>query len=773
MKRHHILPVLATLATALLFAGCWGSSKSTTLQITGGSSVADTATAVGIDKCFTCHAGRLDVSNPADNGVTIFNMWANSKHGNPDPQSHASYANFADPTCGGARCHDPNGDGMKMLQLGPLGSLYSTAANRPVVGCEACHGGGSEHFGVGPMAYPFPNATACGQCHNVASPPQAHITFHQNGFGGKGNPGIFEAYSASPHAVSINSHVYADAAKTTVIARCAKCHTDEGARKFRLIDNVATGSPIDCAVLNPALANVNNVQCRTCHKAHGAGGVSVAGVVTNDDSSLLKRATGVVGTSYKSAQYNTCTACHQEVPQIHSPTDPLYPHPNQITANHAVGNTVLGIIVNDNAATACTECHNPHSADLTENRQLMASGHGDNTLNGAWNEGFTTNVSSSYCQRCHTTTVYVDYTTDQTLAYNSAVHTAAFAANGTVRNGVTRQETLYCRACHKPASTGFTVARRTPQAARIPGDSGAGITSANYTTIYAQIAGYGDSELCMNCHSGRLGRNGTVLPSLVTAKTTGLVSIDNIAMPSGSHNMPSLWAVFQDNVNLIGAYRLPGKNYNNLSYYAHNKIGTTAALDHSGNPLWTDNSTGPCVGCHMSSPNVTDNATTGKHSFKPVAKDNNDVIVAVTSTTCVKCHAGAYALTPASLEEAKGTFNAHLAEFDAALLTQGILRVGSSFKNASDNSALVTWATKAVAIRDNTAGHNTITSTLSGTSASLAGVDLLGICWNFQYLDSSQVTADAGIWAHNNAYANRLVYDAIEALGIRPSFTRP
>ncbi|HEY3322812.1 MAG TPA: hypothetical protein VGP72_20325 [Planctomycetota bacterium] len=732
MKRHHGLLTLTALATAFLLAGCWGSTKSTSLQLTGGSSVADTATAVGIDKCYTCHANRLDGSNPADNATTIFTQWGASKHGNADPASHANYANFAaDPTCDGARCHDPNGDGHKLAALG--------RAEAPIVGCEACHGGGSEHFGVGPMAYPKPNATACAQCHSATSPPQAHLAYHPNGFGGKGNPGIYEAYAGSAHAQSSTLVLHGG---TTVSARCSKCHTDEGARKFSLIDNVMSGSPIDCAVLNPALTEFSSIQCRTCHKSHGAG------------VSLLKGATA------NSAQYNTCIACHQDAPQLHTS------HANLLTKKHAVGAVTVGLIVNTASANACTECHNPHSADITENLQWANAGHGDNNSIAFNEQDFK---ASGTCNRCHTSTGFQSYTDNQAAP---AATLAAFTANGVTG---TMYETVYCRACHQVnAATGYTVGRRTPQAARIPAyyDNGT-VSTSSYKVVAiwpAIVSGKSvdksSSALCINCHSSRKG-------GAQTAANLAGKDFTNYKFGLTSHHGPAGATLFQDNnfnatdnaFTGTGLYQFPGKDYAKKVYFQHDKIGTTGVTE---GPVPADNTAGPCVGCHMSSPNVAGNNSTGKHSFLPFTYDNVGNISAITATACANCHAGTYAFTTASINAKKAEFVARLAEFDAALNAAGIyfskdtspnFFTAATLNPATDN--LVNWTaiTAAVTPTDNVTPTDIIP---------LTNVDLLGVAYNRYYLSQ-----DTGAWAHNDIYANRIIYDCIRKLGGTPSFTRP
>jgi hypothetical protein len=695
------------LASSMLFAGCWGSSKSASLQLTGGSSVADTATAVGIQKCFTCHQNRLDVSNPADNATTIFNDWQGSIHA-LGSSSHVDYATMAASGCS-LKCHDPNGDGKNLLALG-------IASEKPVVGCEGCHGGGSEHFGVGPMAYPKPDATVCGQCHDANMP---HLAYHPNGLGGKDNPGIYAAYAASAHSRSAadGSH-----GSPTIAARCSRCHTDEGARKYSLNDNVSSGSPIDCSVLNPALTEFGAVQCRTCHKAHKSPELLASASIDNT----------------KSAQYNTCTRCHQETPQIHTG------HSAQIAKTHydngarAVGSKLTGFVVRKAAGSACTDCHNPHSADLTENKQWHASAHGD--FNGeAWKHYDFKGASRQSCQRCHTTTGFSNYIANQ-AGYNPANNVFVAKDN--------QAEMLYCYGCHKMNATGFTVARVAVENAYLPAGPD------NTSTI--TISGKGNSELCLNCHSGQIAG------SQLAAKSVGL-DLNNTTFGSfNSHYLSAGMTIFQDNTgNGTAGYQFAGKNYAKPVYYAHDKIGTTAAT-HGTTQLWADNTSGPCVGCHMTTPNSATDPTVGKHRFRVFSYDNADAITGITSATCVKCHEGNYALTVAGVTEAREAFETRIALLKGALDNAGIYYAPASYPYFFNDSTLrasanqyKTWTTAAATIS-------------AATGNTISAAELIGVAFNLNYLNR-----EPGAWAHNNIYSNRLLFDSLEKLGIAPGFTRP
>jgi hypothetical protein len=717
MKRHQGIHAVLAITLTVLLAGCWGTDKSTSLDLSGGGGVAATATAIGIDKCHNCHSAS------AEAGVRIFAAWENSVHGNPDNSPAASAS-----ACVG--CHDPNGDSANLSKYVDAATVGSIP--RDVIGCEACHGGGSMHLGVGPMAYPTPDAARCGQCHK-STVPSDHLTDHPNGAGGKGNPGIHEAYGTSKHALSVNSHIFDGTETTKVQAKCSKCHTDEGGREFAAIDCVTT---LGDTTLYPPLAVYSDVQCRTCHKAH-------------DATKLLE-----VATTGQSSQYNTCTNCHQSSNAYHDPATNAYGSVDEIITDTHFENTaktakapITGYIIRKARDTACTDCHNPHSAELTENKQWKASGHGDFAADAWWDEA-TRYSGNAYaydrCQRCHSATGFVKYSTNQ----NDNLVTADFTADGV--NDSYSAQVLYCWACHQVSSTGFTVARRVVQDARIPGawDNGTIVYSSTARlNSYTTVTGKGDSEICMNCHSGRPGRNGFFVRPYVLAQT-GLVNIDNIAYGGPTpHYLDTVQDLFQDNTKGIGGYALPGKDYTNDSSFVHNTVGGSTS--------------GPCVGCHMNFPNSTTDPTVGKHSFLPFTYDDPEARTAITAfpPMCASCHT----FTVGDLNTLKARHGARLVEFRAALEDNSV-RPGI-FPNVNGNGFYTTagltttvkdWQTRAAAI-------NVI------TGGSLTGYDLLGIAWNFNQLNYS--AAEPGAWAHNSKYAGRLIYDAIVALGGTPSTT--
>ncbi|MEW6488483.1 MAG: hypothetical protein AB1578_11305 [Thermodesulfobacteriota bacterium] len=143
MKKH-ASPYLA-LAAAFVVAlwGC-GSNLDSGDPDTGPVDLS-LARTVGLDNCLVCHLS-------ADGRV-----WLESRHANANQVPAPS---LADPAC--LACHDQLGDGLLLFA-----ATSGQVADRPVVGCESCHGGGQYHNGLGPLPTPLPGPAQCGQCHGL------------------------------------------------------------------------------------------------------------------------------------------------------------------------------------------------------------------------------------------------------------------------------------------------------------------------------------------------------------------------------------------------------------------------------------------------------------------------------------------------------------------------------------------------------------------------------------------------------------------------------
>lgn len=155
MKKHVSLYLALAAAFAVALWGC-GSNLDSGDPDTGPVDLS-LARTVGIDNCLKCHLSA--------DGV----VWLESRHANANQVPGPS---LADPTC--LACHDQLGDGQLLFA-----ATSGQVENRPVVGCESCHGGGQYHNGLGPLPVPLPGPARCGQCHAV---DQALFHGDQEGF---------------------------------------------------------------------------------------------------------------------------------------------------------------------------------------------------------------------------------------------------------------------------------------------------------------------------------------------------------------------------------------------------------------------------------------------------------------------------------------------------------------------------------------------------------------------------------------------------------------
>src|SRR5574340_842683 len=117
-KRKLSVMILCVFSIAVFLYGCGSSSKDGSA-----SGNPDTVASVGDSACRQCHSAVVD---PLTGAGIIAQYDATSPHRN---SPHANNGN----------------------------------------GCEACHGGGAQHNGVGPIPYPNPyagNGTRCAFCHN-------------------------------------------------------------------------------------------------------------------------------------------------------------------------------------------------------------------------------------------------------------------------------------------------------------------------------------------------------------------------------------------------------------------------------------------------------------------------------------------------------------------------------------------------------------------------------------------------------------------------------
>ncbi|MFA5701418.1 MAG: cytochrome c3 family protein, partial [Desulfuromonas sp.] len=318
MKVKQWFSFCALLCSILLLSACGSNSGSGGDQSAGpaeGDLGTDTAGIkyVGSAKCIGCHD---DFSWSTE----IVDAYLMGKH-----VIHSDHITAADKVNGCLVCHDPIGDG-------PLLEAFIDAANVPTeglaaIGCEACHGAGGDHYGIGPMPIAKPGIDACAQCHDKL--PEGHLVHHP------------EADMISSNFVE-SRHFTASVRNSAV---CSKCHTDVGGRLYK---DIKTKTQLNLLVM--AVDSTEPVQCKTCHDPHHAGG-------------LLMEAS-----RNSSSEYETCVTCHMSDRDDPADLEWMY-HENVyyrvITDTHyddpATLDVIEGYAISKLNDRACRDCHDVHS----------------------------------------------------------------------------------------------------------------------------------------------------------------------------------------------------------------------------------------------------------------------------------------------------------------------------------------------------------------------------------------------------------------------------
>lgn len=704
MKIKHYLSLFAVLSSILLLAACGSNSGS------GGDKTAvvepEEAALVGITNCAQCHA-------------QINEEWLESGHGNANSSPTGPHA--ADSYCGS--CHNNLDDGSLMNDAYDL-------ALRDVVGCESCHGGGSQHRGLGPLPYPSPSYEQCATCHNDEFPHVEHYPFADN---------ITENYTSSAHFHSINEHVQ-EAEGEAVRARCAMCHTDEGFRDLAATySGLGHDELVETLENNPEYFEVSQIECRTCHDVHtGELRASSTNMTVEDtkdsDGADLDEAEELDLTAY-SAQFNLCTSCHQvflsetfdevnntfdytldsdvysdpTLVEYHNPAINQYGALGEIISDthfagvDAAGNDVVGYNINAADENACLNCHDAHGA--TKFEQGFAVG-----ISEEWGneEGFHGDYASrafSYpqepdCALCHSGTEFVKYTEGLDIE--------------DLDEGEAR--VVACVSCHDlqymNESEEFELGH-TRSIAEFVFPNEMAKASADEAYEPKATAGLGDNALCMTCHSGRTGQ--ASLDAAIAesdADGDGAADDGDFGGYGGFVNVHyKIAGATQYGTLANGGYQFEGKAY--ASKFEHVEANDSCIECHSahdGSIYFSDPGHGGLVGC-----------------------DN-----------CHTNSAGAPVATAEGLRDIR--MIASQADYDGdGNATEGIYYEIEGLKE------LLAAALTNAGVND-IGGYPYFDS--------ITTVEEFKAAYNLHF-----VREDPGAYAHNPAYAIQLLYDSLEALG--------
>jgi hypothetical protein len=693
--------MLCVLLAAVLLYGCGSSNKEGSA-----SGTPDTVASVGDALCRQCHSAVLD---PLTKEGIVAQYDATSPHRD---SPHANNGN----------------------------------------GCEACHGGGGQHNGVGPIPYPDPyadNGVRCASCHTGNYATNAPTKFagskHANMVIEEGSScrrchthegGVLGAfYGLTGTKDVMDNPAYQGAvplAKEYTTFECATCH-QHGAGLRTVLARNASGDVVNW---NPSRSNKANDQFNLCTSCHG--------LKTFDGSKIMASGTAASGTAtvghHETSWYRIIATTHYN---------------NADNATNGISGYVLRMPTEANPnATPCFDCHGHEARTETSNnpnqttyvpskttiyRDWAMSGHGggllsakydaagsnprtveqvDLVMNAAvktepWWHYDWSGADRQACQRCHTATGAANFLNNP-ATYNPANNNFSHLAGWTISSKSSKQrEMLYCWGCHSNRNVGTL---RNPGALTL--------TFTNDTVVsYPDV---GNSNVCVACHSGR--ETGDSIKNFPPATDFSNRSFVN------SHYLSAGGTVFSKT-----GYTYGSRNYNSTpDGFVHDKLGVSATGIAAADTYIADNNldkSGPCAVCHLTSEKQGGKSS---HAFSPFTEyAAGDVAL---NPVCVTCHSTRGAGSNAKVTWFEGTWRLRANAALDALKVQLSLR-GFNFTPVHPYFANKDWLS---------AGDTDKTGNTTGKHN-------MGSAFNYNLL-----VHDPGAVAHNRYYTRRLIYDSID-----------
>jgi hypothetical protein len=572
MNRNRAIALVAFLAAAVLLGGCWGSTKDRTLSL----GPAPQPGLVGSAACISCHATTL-------------------------------------PT-------DPSGQ--------PIVSRWQTTTHTTVQGveCEGCHGGGQNHWGVGPIPYPIPGGAQCQACHGKSGfDNTAHANLHLVGgpfgpdkFFFQGNAGTAQATTRLRGTTTDIPEFLPDnvtpVTKGQHVEECSVCHNPN--QPFVYDAGRVLGKPDPNNMPNPAPS------CAGCHDAHH----------TQEQTVVPQRA-GKTG--YPVFRPYTVNASGAQDPAGTPVRGALFQPNGVVTATGAVDPTKLNGKNNElNSEQLCAACHTvglykyqgkpTHQFDVYS--QWKNSGHGDRTA-AAFAEFSANPPAYGFAAVDHQTSYPFDMAIDCTLsghvadnAHNagnnnfacfkchSGIGATAYlasqekTASAPVLFG---DETVTCLTCHSPHSqpAGTESNLRVPRVMSKYSSTQVSFSGNVFfdNTPVPGVAVTGNGTICIFCHQGR--ESGFTLYKRKNFATGGTGAGSNFFNPHYLGTGAMLWA--------RNGYEFIGAGFDN----AYGSVSPHQSAN--------------CPTCHMDNP--ADNNLIGGHTWKP----------SLASCNAAACHNGA------------------------------------------------------------------------------------------------------------------------------------
>jgi hypothetical protein len=247
--------------------------------------------------CMTCHQNT-------EKFINIFDRWKVSGHANVFNQQIETSTHYSTDCM---KCHTTGYDHNVAASNGgfddvaaQLGWSYTAPSNSgkwdtlktqfpglvnlATIGCESCHGPGSEHtYGANPNKIQISlREGVCAQCHDE---PWRHNKYSE--------------YKNSMHSVSVWETTSGSSANTNSLNDCIRCHDGQGYVNF------TKGLTTDARTWTEE-GNGTHITCATCHDPHG----------TNETASLRSVPAGsdTLGNGYAYSEGGLgkmCMNCHK------------------------------------------------------------------------------------------------------------------------------------------------------------------------------------------------------------------------------------------------------------------------------------------------------------------------------------------------------------------------------------------------------------------------------------------------------------------------------
>jgi len=463
--------LLSAISMAALLNGCGSSSKE--------GSVAGTPKVADEGVCIVCHS----TSNDTASGTNITAEYATSAH--------------------------------------------NKAAGGP--GCEGCHGGGSQHNGIGPLPYPNPLASNPPQCLNAACHGDASSNI----------PGVVATTGAA----------------LDFAGQCSHCHVTTGKGSVH-------GAQVTANVLTAQ--GTDDADCVYCHNVaapqHGTTLVNDNNGVRAIVPEFQKNSHHIVNANGALPTKAHCAVCHAEGtvgPDGSSIVlSPLHMKDGNIYLRN--GNTALGQTPDKSTSVAtlsgnvsvyawnpttpdhtlmdqfCFSCHNASGAATTY--ATLGNGINDKYLgtSSSPTNPFGDTISNGYDQMSRSNVVNVYDAFAPTNTSHHAVRAQKYS--GRTRATVSKPSvfTQYSGAANNPLNSGANTNGNVGIGPLSPGSRytiyEAGFFVSNYTPLGATKTVADDSTLhCGDCHTV-----GQWMPNSTTAVTSNLDGTTNVVKTLGA-----------------------------------------------------------------------------------------------------------------------------------------------------------------------------------------------------------------------------------------------